>query len=172
MSQVIAMVEESVGRVAGVLNLLISLIPTTTSTTTIAPPTTTSTTTIAPPTTTTTAPPQNTTTTVNEATFPPTTEAPVAVDLLKLFFGQTDKPTTTTDKPTTTTQAPEDPLIAALLNALMGEWGVQNRGDPIKAVVDELTMKGDRHNCFGLFDGIVDSKLFYTFVQITQWIQV
>ena len=157
MSQVIAMVEESVGRVTGVLNLLISLIPTTTSTTTIAPPTTTSTTTIAPPTTTTTAPPQNTTTTVNEATFPPTTEASVAADFLKIFLGQTDKPTTTT-------QAPEDPLIAALLNALWGEWGVQNRGDPIKAVVDELTMKGDRHNCFGLFDGIVDSKLFSTYV--------
>jgi len=163
MSQVIAIVEESVGRVTGVLNLLISLIPTTTSTTTIAPPTTT-----------TTAPPPTTTTTVNEATFPPTTAAPgatvppttaaagttlppttaapVAADLLKIFFGQTEEPTTTT-------QVPEDPLIAALLSALWGEWGPENRGDPIKAVVDELTMKGDRHNCFGLFDGIVDSVM-------------
>jgi len=155
MSQVIAIIEESVGRVTGVLNLLISLIPTTTSTTTIAPPTTT-----------TTTPPPTTTTTVNEATFPPTTAAPgatvppttaapAAADLLKKFFGQTEKPRTTT-------QAPEDQLIAALWNALWGEWGdsrVENRGDPIKAVVDELTMKGDRHNCFGLFDGIVDSVM-------------
>jgi len=156
MSQVIAIIEESVGRVTGVLNLLISLIPTTTSTTTTSTTTTTTTVNEAtfPPTTAApgaTVPP---TTAAPGATVPPTTAAPAAADFLKIFFSQTDKPTTT--------EAPEDPLIAALWNALWGEWGdsrVENRGDPIKAVVDELTMKGDRHNCFGLFDGIVDSVM-------------
>ena len=124
----IEMVEASIARVTSVLSMLISLIPTTTST--IPPPTTT--------------PAPTTSTTVNEATFAPTTAPPAAADFLKNLF----------DKTTTISPAPEDPLIA-IWNALTG---VQDRGDPITAVVGELTLSGDRHNCFGLFDGIVDSK--------------
>merc|ERR1712106_849787 len=86
-----------------------------------------------------------TSTTVNEATFAPTTAPPAAADFLKNLF----------DKTTTISPAPEDPLIA-IWNALTG---VQDRGDPITAVVGELTLSGDRHNCFGLFDGIVGPLL-------------
>jgi len=58
---------------------------------------------------------------------------------------------------TTTTAAPEPLDLLSLL--LYGINGAESRGDPIKVMVDELTMKGDRHNCFGLVDGVVDSVM-------------
>merc|ERR1719228_1418346 len=113
MENVVAMVEDTIGRITGILKLVMSLIPTTTSTT--GAPTT-----AAP------------TTVVNEATFAETTTvAP-------------------------TTAAPAADFLTALFNTFNG---AESRGDPIKEMVDELTMNGDRHNCFGLVDGVVDSVM-------------
>merc|ERR1712215_114814 len=90
--------------------------------------------------------PTTTSTTGAPTTAAPTTAAPAA-DILQFFLG---KKTTTK----ATTQKPD--FLTALFNTFNG---AESRGDPIKEMVDELTMNGDRHNCFGLVDGVVDSVM-------------
>merc|ERR1711862_117016 len=77
---------------------------------------------------------------------------PAAADLLQLLLDKT------TPAPPTTT--PDLQILLDIMDAFFaGTQGVESRGDPITAMVGELTMNGDRHSCFGLFDGIVESAM-------------